>query len=256
MSSNTDIDAVRTAGAAIGEAISIFMLNPDTFAKSRAAGYPDPFAAYFAGRGGVLGDATGTTVNAVFAVFEPNLAKTCWETGVAVHDASTSCRLYWDQLAEFGRTYLAGAEGLDRIAALGEKVIAEAPEPGLPLYAGWRAMPLADDAPARALQVMFVLRELRAAVHFNALTISDLSPVEAHILNHGTDYAAFMGWQPPFVDVADKKALYGEVEDITNRRMAQLIGAALTTAEADELARLTVAALAALKASAPPPVGA
>jgi hypothetical protein len=252
----TDLDAVRAAGAAIGEAIGVFMLNPDTFEKSLAAGYPDPFAAYFAGRGGVLGDATGTTVNAVFAVFEPNLVRSCWEKGVAVHEASESCRLYWDQLADFGRRYLTAAEGLDRIAALGEKVIAEAPEPGLPLYAGWRAMPLADDAPARALQVMFVLRELRAAVHFNALTISGLSPVEAHILNHGTDYAVFMGWQPPFVDPTDKKVIYDEVENVTNRRMAQIFQSALTAAEADELARLSVAALAALKASAPPPAGA
>ncbi|WP_319429207.1 SCO6745 family protein [Mycobacterium sp. RTGN5] len=254
--SDIDVDAIRAAGAAIGEAISVFMLNPDTFEKSLAAGYPDPFAAYFAGRGGVLGDATGTTVTAVFAVFEPNLARACWETGVAVHDASESCRLYWDQLANFARTYLSGTQGLDRIATLGEKVIAEAPEPGLPLYAGWRAMPLADDACARALQVMFVLRELRAAVHFNALTISGMSPVEAHILNHGTDYAAFMGWQPPFVDAAGKQDVYDEVEELTNRRMAQIFASALTVAEADELARLSVAALASLKASAPAPVGA
>ncbi|WP_445167579.1 SCO6745 family protein [Mycolicibacterium sp. Dal123E01] len=252
--SDIDVESIRAAGAAIGEAISVFMLNPDTFEKSLAAGYPDPFAAYFAGRGGVLGDATGTTVTSVFAVFEPNLARSCWENGVAVHAASESCRLYWEQIAGFGRTYLTEAEGLDRIAALGEKVIAAAPEPGLPLYAGWRAMPLADDAPARALQVMMVLRELRAAVHFNALTISGLSPVEAHILNHGTDYAAFMGWQPPFVEAAGKESVYDEVEDVTNRRMAQIFAAALTAAEADELARLSTAALASLKASAPPPV--
>jgi hypothetical protein len=254
--SDIDVDTICAAGAAIGEAISVFMLNPDTFEKSLAAGYPDPFAAYFAGRGGVLGDATGTTVTAVFAVFEPNLARSCWENGVAVHEASESCRLYWDQLANFGRTYLSGADGLDRIAALGEKVIAEAPEPGLPLYAGWRAMPLADDAPARAFQVMMVLRELRAAVHFNALTVSGLSPVEAHILNHGTDYAAFMGWQPPFADAAGKQDVYDDVEGVTNRRMAQIFQSALTAPEADELARLSVAALASLKASAPPPVGA
>ncbi|MCB0939925.1 MAG: evbL [Mycobacterium sp.] len=253
--SKVETDAVREFGAAAGEAVSVFMLNPETFEKSLAVGYPDPFSAYFAGRGGVLGEASATTVNAVFAVFEPNLVKTCWETGVGVHNAAESARQYWDQVAEFGRRHLAGAEGVDRIAELGEKVIADAPEPGLPLYAGWRAMPLADDAPARALQVMFVLRELRAAVHFNALTISGITPVEAHILNHGTDYAAFMGWQPPYVDAADKKVLYGEVEDTTNRRMAQLFSAALSPAETEELARLSTAALASLKASAPPPVG-
>ena len=246
--SAVDLAAIRSAGAAIGEAVSIFMLSPETMDKSLAAGYPDPFAAYFAGRGGVLGRATATTINAVFAVFEPNVARTCWEAGVAVHDAPESARLYWKQAADFGRAHLAGAEGLDRIAELGEKVIAAAPEPGLPLYAGWRAMPLADDPEARAFQVMFVLRELRAAVHFNALTISGISPVEAHLLNKGPEYAAFMGWQPPYVDVDPaKKDRYSEVEDLTNRRMAEIAEAALTPAEIEDLARLSVAALARLK---------
>ncbi len=245
---DTDTDAVRTAGAAMGEAVSIFMLSPDTVAKSLEAGYPDPFAAYFAGRGGVLGQATSTTINAVFAVFEPNVVRACWEAGVAVRDAPNSAQLYWEQVADFGRRFLADADGLDRIAEIGEKIIAAAPEPGLPLYAGWRAMPLAGDAAARAFQVMFVLRELRAAVHFNALTISGLSPVEAHLISKGPEYAAFMGWQPPYVEVdADKKGRYVDVEEQTNRRMREIIATALTPAETDELARLSVAALALLK---------
>jgi hypothetical protein len=65
-----------------------------------------------------------------------------------------------------------------------------------------------------------------------------------------------MGWQPPFVDAAGKKEVYDEVEDVTNRRMAQIYQSALTPAEADELASLSVAALATLKTSAPAPVGA
>ena len=110
--STVDIDAVRDLGAACGEAISIFMLNPVTMEKSLADGYPDPFSAYFAGRGGVLGDTTGTTVNAVFAVFEPNVVRTCWEQGVSVHDATKSAGLYWNQVADFARAYLSGADGL------------------------------------------------------------------------------------------------------------------------------------------------
>ncbi len=245
---HTDTDAVRTAGAAIGEAVSIFMLSPETVQKSLAAGYPDPFAAYFAGRGGVLGRVTDTTVNAVFAVFEPNVVRACWHAGVAVRDAPDSAQLYWEQAAEYGREHLSTVQGLDRLAELGEKVIAAAPEPGLPLYAGWRAMPLADDPAGRAFQVMFILRELRAAVHFNALTISGITPVEAHLLNKGPEYAAFMGWQPPYADVeASKKDRYAEVEDLTNRRMAEIVGAALTPGEADELAQLSTEALKTLK---------
>ena len=157
----------------------------------------------------------------------------------------------WDQAAEFGRQYLSGAHGLDRIAALGARLIAAAPIAGLPLFAGWRAMPLADDVAAQALQVMFVLRELRAGVHFNALTISGISPVEAHMLSKGRQYTATFGWPEPFADGADKKDRYAEVEQATNRRMAEIFAAALKPAEAEELARLSTAALAALKASVP-----
>ncbi len=247
--SKVDNASVRDLAAAAGEAISIFMLHPETSQESLEAGYPDPFAGYFVGRGGVLGDTTAETVNAVFAVFEPNVVQLCWRNGLAVRDAAGSAQLYWDQCADFGRRHLAGVAGLDRLAALGEKVIAAAPEPGLPLYAGWRAMPLADDAPARAFQVMFVLRELRAAVHFCALALSGLSPVEAHLLNKGPEYAAFMGWQPPYPDgVEAKRDRFLTAEEATDRRMTEIIGQALSPAEADELARLSTAALAAMKA--------
>ena len=245
--SDAGIGAVRDAGAAIGEAIGIFMLHPETSQEGIEAGYPDPFAAYFAGRAGVLGDASADTVNAVFAVFEPNVVKMCWENGTAVHSAGESAAIYWDQIAGFGRRHLASVQGLDRLAALGEKVIASAPDNGLPLFAGWRAMPLADDPTARALQVMHVLRELRASVHFCALALSGVSPVEAHMIKGGPEYAAFMGWQPPYADGVDKKDRYSATEDLTNHRMAEIVAAALSDEEADELARLSTAVLAALK---------
>ena len=54
--SKVDTGAVRELGAAAGEAISIFMLHPETSQETLDAGYPDPFAGYFVGRGGVLGD--------------------------------------------------------------------------------------------------------------------------------------------------------------------------------------------------------
>ena len=174
-----------------------------------------------------------------------------WEEGVAVRGAAGAAELYWDQVAGFSRRYLAGAEGLDRIAALGEKIIAATADAGLPLYAGWRTMPLADDAPARALQVMFILRELRGGVHFNAFTISGITPVEAHMLNKGHRYTTIFGWPEPFAEGADNKDRYADVEQMTNRRMAEIFAAALDRGEADELARLSAGALASLKTSVP-----
>jgi hypothetical protein len=251
MSPDEMLDAARAAGLPIEQAVAVFMLHPETFAASAAAGYQNPFAGYVAGRGGVLGEATAGTVSSVFVVFEPNFIRAMWEEGVAVRGAVGAADIYWDQAADFARKYLVGAEGLDRIATLGEKIIAAAPDAGLPLYAGWRTMPLADDGPARALQVMFILRELRGSVHFNALTISGVSPVEAHMLNKGHQYTTMFGWAEPFADGADKKDRYAEVEQATNRRMAEIFAAALDRDEADELARLSAGALASLKASVP-----
>ncbi|AXN42072.1 hypothetical protein MM1218R_00117 [Mycobacterium marinum] len=250
MSDSDMFDAARAAGSPIEQAIAVFMLHPDTFAESIEAGYEHPFAGYVAGRAGVLGETTGVTVHSVFAVFEPSFIHGMWETGIAVRGAIGAAELYWDQVAGFARKYLAAATGLDRIAALGEKIIAATPDAGLPLYAGWRTMALADDAAARALQVMFVLRELRAGVHFNALTISGITPVEAHMLNKGHEYTTMFGWPEPFADGTDKKDRYAAVEEATNRRMAEIFGAALDDGEADELARLSTDALATLKASA------
>jgi len=249
--SHAQEQSVNEAGAAMGEAISIFMLHPETFAGSIAAGYANPFAGYVAGRGGVLGDATGVTVSSVFAIFEPTFIRTCWEEGVAVRGAMGAAQVYSDQIADFGRKYLAGATGLARIAELGEKVIGATSYLGLPMFAGWRNMSLADDDPARALQVMFVLRELRADVHFNALTNSGISPVEAHMLHGGHDYTMMFGWPEPFADGADKKDRYAAVEAATGRRMTEIFDAALDRDEAAELARLATGALAHLKAHVP-----
>lgn len=244
-------DAARAAGAPIEQAVALFMLHPETLAESIAAGYANPIAGYVAGRGGVLGDASGGTVSSIFAVFEPNLLCALWEEGIAVRGAAGAAELYWEQTAGFGRKYLASAAGLDRFTELGEKIIAAAPDAGLPLYAGWRTMPPAEDAPARALQVMFALRELRGNVHFNALTISGVSPIEAHMLNKGPEYTKMFGWSEPFPDGADKKDRYAAVEETTNRRMGEIFAAAFDRDEAAEFARLSVDALTSLRASVP-----
>ena len=243
--------AVRDAGASMGEAIGIFMLHPVTFGGSIAAGYENPFAGYVAGRGGVLGEATGATVASVFTVFEPNFVNACWEEGVAVCGAAGAAKVYWNQVADFGRKYLTDAEEPARIAQLGEKVIAATSPLGLPMYAGYRNMPLAEDDAARALQVMFVLRELRGDVHFKALSLSDITPVEAHMLHGGRDYTMMFGWAEPFADGADKKERYAELEATTNRRMTEILGAALDDDEVVELAQSSVGALASLKANVP-----
>ena len=244
-------DAVRAAGGPIEQAVAVFMLHPETFGGSIAAGYENPFAGYVLGRGGVLPDATGQSVAEAFVIFEPNFIQAMWDQGAPVRIAAEAAELYWEQTGDFGRKYLAGAQGASRIAELGEKIIAATPGGDLPLYSGWRRMPLAQDPGARALQVMFVLRELRGDVHFQELKTSGIHPVEAHMLNKGHEYTKMFGWPEPFADGAAKKARYAEVERATNERMTEIFSAALTLDEAQELARLSEAALASLKAAVP-----
>jgi hypothetical protein len=250
VSDTSTLEAARAAGGPIEEIGALYMLHPETFARSTENGYPHPFAGYFAGRGGVLGDADASTVNAVFAVFEPNVVKMFWEQGLAVHGAAGGAAVYNDQVAEFARRHLSGAEGLDRIVELGQRVVDSAPVLGMPLFAGWKSMPLAEDAPARALQVMFKLRELRGSVHMAALAMSGLTPIEAHMLNRGAEYCAFFGWPEPFATGEGKEANRQAAEDATNRRMAEIMGTALTVEEMHELGRLASAALSTAAASA------
>ncbi len=245
------LEAARESGGPIEQAVATFMLHPETFAESIAAGYENPFAGYVAGRGGVLGEANGPTVATLFVIFEPNFLAGLWDEGVKVRGAAAAADLYWEQTAGFGRKYLAGAQGLDRFNELAEKVIAVAPVQGLALYSGWRRMPLVSDAAGRALQLMFVMRELRGDIHLNALTISGIEPIEAHMLNKGHEYATMFGWPEPFADGAGKRGRYDEVEALTNRRIAELFDAALSPAEAKELAQLATAALASMRASLP-----
>jgi hypothetical protein len=72
------------------------------------------------------------------------------------------------------------------------------------------------------------------------------------MLNKGAEYCAFFGWREPFADGADKRDRKRAVEDATDRRMAEIVSAALSAEEAAELARLAEGALRVAKASAAP----
>jgi hypothetical protein len=235
------MDAVKTAAGPIEAIGAAYMLHPDTFKRTGENGYPHPFAGYFAGRGGVLGDVDAGVVTSVFAVFEPSIVEMFWDQGRPVHGAAKGAELYQEMTGAWGRDHLSGQPGLERLIELGEKVIDSAPTDGLPLFAGWKAVPRASDPAARAMQVLFVLREMRGAIHFVALKASGLSPVEAHLINKGEQYAQMFGWDAPWPDVTQLKTKRDEVEEITNQREAEVWAAALTPEEAQELAGLVAA---------------
>lgn len=234
-------NALQAAAGPIENAGATWMLHPEQFEASTAAGYGHPFAGYFAGRAGVLGDAPTAVVDATLAVFAPEVVKTMWEMGQPVRGGRGGAELYFSQAAEWARRHLAGIDGLTRFAELGDKVIACAPTFGLPLFAGWADLPRVQDPEGHAFQVLLILRELRGGIHLAAVTAAGLSPQEAHLLNKGAEYCAFFGWQEPFPSVDHLKATRDEIEETTNGRLSAIVAAALSADEVEELCAIAAA---------------
>lgn len=239
--------AASTAAGPISALGTSWMLHPEQFEASTKAGYGHPFAGYFAGRGGVLGEVPAEVVDAAFGLFAPEVVTQMWDLGRPVHGARGGAEVYFDQAAQWARPRLAGVEGLDRFADLGERVIASAPTVGLPLFAGAKSLPRAADPAGHAFQVAILLRELRGSIHIAAVAAAGLTPAEAHLLNgKDAEYLAMFGWPEPLPPVEHLKGVRDEVEEATNARCAQALAAALSTDEADELARIAAAMQAAV----------
>jgi hypothetical protein len=232
-------EIAASAAIPIEAAGAFWMLHPEQWEASKAAGYGHPDAGYFAGRGGVLGEVPAEIVEAAFGLFTGELVAVMWEMGRAVHGARGGAELYVEQAAEWVRPRLAGVGGLERFAELGERVIAAAPGLGLPLFVGWRLLPRATDPAGHAFQVLLILRELRGSIHMAAVAVAGLTPVEAHLLaGQSAEYMAMFGWAEPYPSVEHLKGVRDDVEEATNTRCAQILAAALTVDEAEELGRI------------------
>ncbi len=155
--------ATRTAGPIV-DVGGAFMLDPATTAIGEAFGL-DFGEFYGFGRGSVLGDVDADVVAASFVFFNPVVVRVIWEAARAKREPAAAVAAYADACDAWGRSHLAGAAGLEELAELLQRVIASASPIGAPVFAGWRAVPLSDDAPARVMRQLHVLRELRGGLH-------------------------------------------------------------------------------------------
>lgn len=240
------LSAAETAAAAdktIHDIGSTWMLDPAVSAHGEELGYANPFAFYFAGRGGVLGDVDGGVVWSALGFFEPGVVRAMWDEGVAVAGAREAARRYT-------RAFTAWAEERvpddPRLCELAERVANAAEGAGLPLFCGWRAEPLPEGGPGRLVQVLQVLRELRGGMHLVATTAVGLTPLEAVLTNEGEGKAKFCGWQGDFPDCTALKPRLAEAEEITDRLSAAVYERALSPSERAEFAGLVAKAGAAV----------
>ena len=243
-----EAQVATTIAPLIGSLGAKYMLDPETMAHGAAAGYPNGFAYYVAGRGGVLGDVDSDVVYSAFMFFERSLIDKLWKAGVSVEGARAAGNRYMQSCDEWGRKHLAHIEQLDLFVTVAKKLVSQVDSSGLALFAGLRAEPLPSDVSALAYRLITLIRELRGCLHIAACVTHGLSGLEATLLSSGEGMAKLHGWAPPHADCSDLGAAREAVEKSTNDAMARLIKMHLTQAEMTQLAEQTVRICAAISA--------
>ncbi|MBI4884945.1 MAG: hypothetical protein HY826_12915 [Actinobacteria bacterium] len=238
MNTRATTESIKTLTEPVGHLGGHWMLHPEVMEPCRAAGYPNGYVYYGAGRGGVLGDVDADVIAAAFGFFEPSLVRRMWEAGTAVEGAAAAAARYGAACVEFGRSRLQGFAEAERVAELAERVALGADATGLPLFAGWRRQPLPDDLPGRAYFLMHLLRELRGGAHVVAVVASGLAPRDAVLASGGADMAKLFGWPEPYGDPAgiDKQP----AEQLTDAIVGRLYDDVLNNEEVKELAELVI----------------
>ena len=221
---------VKATSVPIHDIGTAIYLSPDIMGWAAEWGWSNPFAFYFAGRGGMLGDVGADVVTSAFGWFEPNAVKAMYSEGIGVAGPRRR-RPAWPRRTRSGaRSTTPTWRGWTR----------SSPSPRS-WSTGSRARPsrsssdggtptACESAAGRAAQLMQILREWRGGIHLVATTAVGLSPLEAILTNEGPGQAKFFGWPEPFPDFAAIKAKHDEAEEITDRLCASALADALDPA--------------------------
>ena len=233
------LETIQAVSSQINDLGGRFMLHPDTLKIGSEAGYPNGFAWYVAGRGGVLGDVDADVIVSAFAYFNPKIVRKMWQAGVAVEGARNSGSRYASACAAWGRQRLQDIEGCDRFVELAERLINSVDVAGLTLFAGWRSEPLASDAPGRAYQLLHVMREWRGSVHIVAVLSGGVTPLQALLASDdGSAHAKVFGWGEGLSNATHLKDQMVGIELLTDNLMLSAYEAALNATERAEFVEL------------------
>lgn len=220
-----------------------FMLAPATAERGAALGLD--FGQFYAlGRGGVLDP---DVVVASFGYFEPGLVRSFWTSATEKVTPAAAAAAYAEACQAWGRAHLGEVDELLATVDALERVVDGASTVGAPLFGGWRSMPRPDDAPARAMQLLHVLRELRGGLHLSAVITEGLTPLQALTLKHPEQTALF-GWSEGAPDVEPLRAQHVAADDATDRMFAVALEA-MSGAERDRLVAAVAPVVAAYAAA-------
>jgi hypothetical protein len=222
---------VRATSVPIHDIGTAIYLSPDVMGWAKEWGWDNPFAFYFAGRGGMLGDVSHEVVTSAMGWFQPGAVQAMYTEGSGVAGASGAAAKMAEAHGAWGEKHYGAVEGLESIVAVTEQLVAGLEGSALPLFVGWRGAAASPTASGRAAQLMQILREWRGGVHLVATTAVGLSPLQAILTNEGEGQAKFFGWSEPFEDCAAIKAMHDDAEEMTDRLCASGVSSALTTSQ-------------------------
>jgi hypothetical protein len=213
---------VADVSARINDLGWAYYFAPETLELGEVLGL-DGFRFYFLGRGGVLGDVEAPVVASALGYFNPALVADMWDSGKAIVAPREAARAHFACSAELGRRRFSDLDGLAEFCAAADAVNDAADPIGLALYSGFRAEPLVDDLPGRAMQLVSVLREFRGSAHLIAVRGYGLDAKTAHFMRRPNDVGMF-GWtddDPPEIGDTEREKL-AAADRLTDR----LVGAA------------------------------
>jgi hypothetical protein len=221
-------DVMLAIAKKTGDIGASFYFDPETVARGKELGL-DGFRFYFLGRGGVLGDVDSAVIRSAFGYFHPNVIGRMWDTARTRMEPHYAAQAFIECGHEYGRRKFAGLDGLEEYVDAAATVIAAVDGGAMALFAGVRAEPVPDDAPAAAIHQAMVLREMRGSAHLAAITAVGLTTDVAHAIKRPDDVELF-GWgdEPPVVTDAARR-LHEKAEELTNDA---LVGAFAKLSEA------------------------
>lgn len=229
-------EVAEATARAIHDIPAAFMVDPPTYVHGAELGFAGADF-YIAGRGGVLGDTSGSVVAAAFVFFAADVVIEAWDRSSGVSTRAETASAFAETGHRWARSHLGAPEVADAaalVARLGAKVVEAADVAGAPLFAGWRELAVPDDAPAAAHHQLNALRELRGAYHGGAVLGVGLSAREA-VLLADPHMAGIHGWADSGDVDESRRPLLADAERLTNTAMARAF-AVLDASESDAFA--------------------
>jgi len=202
-----------------GDIGASFYFEPATVARGKELGI-DGYRFYFLGRGGVLGDVDSAVVHSAFGYFHPRVIARMWDSGRKRIEPRAAAQAFIECGHAYDRRMFSEVAGLEGYVAAATQLIGAVDGGAMALFAGVRAEPVPEDAPAAAIHQAMVMREMRGSAHLAAITTVGLPMSVAHAIKRPEDVELF-GWgdEPPVV-TEQARALHARAEEFTNVALA------------------------------------